>query len=141
MFLSCSARRTWLLGVVLAGMAAAASGGAVAQNLIGIGVPALEWPGLTKDDYDRMQAAAARLYEGRSIGTIERWRSPDTRDAGEVKLVQSFDVKGMPCHTIDYTIRFDTKRDRPDHYILNWCRVSDGTWKIVEVAPPHSKSP
>src|SRR5262249_9108158 len=32
-----------------------------------------------QDDIDRMEAAAARLYEGRSIGTIERWRNPDTK--------------------------------------------------------------
>jgi hypothetical protein len=47
---------------------------------------ALSWPGLTQDDIERMNAAGARLYEGRSIGTVERWRSPDSKDAGEVKL-------------------------------------------------------
>jgi hypothetical protein len=97
----------------------------------------IAWPGLTQDDINRMHAAAARLYEGRSIGTVERWRSPDSKDAGEVKLIQSFNSHGMPCSTIDYVIRFDTERDNPDHYVINWCKVQGGEWKIVELAEPR----
>jgi surface antigen len=98
--------------------------------------PQLGWPGLTRDDLARMHAAAARLYQGQSIGTVERWRSPQSGDAGAVTLVRSFDEKGMPCRTLDYTIRFEAQRDSPDHYLLNWCRIPDGAWKIVELAPP-----
>ena len=97
-------------------------------------VPEIAWPGLPQDDLERMEAAAARLYEGRSIGTIERWRSPDTKNAGEVKLLRSFDSHGMPCRTIDYVIWFEEQRDRPNHYVLNWCRVPEGSWKIIELA-------
>jgi hypothetical protein len=95
------------------------------------------WPGLTQDDIDRMHAAAARLYEGRSIGTIERWRSPDSKDAGEIKLLRSFTVRGMPCHALEYTTRFDTERNRPSHTVINWCMVQQGVWKIVELIPPR----
>jgi surface antigen len=102
-----------------------------------IPAPLLAWPGLTQDDIDRMHAAAARLYEGRSIGTVERWRSPDSKDAGEVKLIRSFESHGMPCRTIDYTIRFESARNSPDHYIINWCRISEDTWKIVEIPRPR----
>jgi surface antigen len=98
---------------------------------------ALSWPGLTQDDIDRMNAAGARLYEGRSIGTVERWRSPDSKDAGEVKLIRSFNTHGMPCRTLDHTIRFETQRDSPSHYIINWCKIPDDGWKLVEVAPPR----
>jgi surface antigen len=99
--------------------------------------PSIAWPGLSPDDLERMNAAAARLYEGRSIGTIERWRNPDSKDAGEVKLLRSFQSNGMECRRIDYTIRFEEHRDRPNHYQLTWCRVPDGTWKIVELANPR----
>ncbi|MBV8459113.1 MAG: hypothetical protein JO122_21170, partial [Acetobacteraceae bacterium] len=88
-------------------------------------------------DFDRMHAAAARLYEGQSTGTVERWRDPDTQDSGEVKLLRSFDANGMPCRTIDYTIHFANQRDRLSHYVVNWCRVREGTWKIVEIPVPH----
>ena len=100
-------------------------------------LPVPAWPGLPRDDLDRMTAAAARLYEGQSIGTIERWRSPDSKNAGEVKLTHSFEAHGMQCRTIDYTIRFNEKRDRPDHYVLNWCKVPDDGWKIVEIPRPR----
>jgi surface antigen len=114
-------------------IAAASSAGAV-EFATG---PALAWPGLSQDDVDRMQAAAARLYEGRSIGTVERWRNPDSKDAGEVKLIRSFESHGMPCRTIDYTVRFESRRNSPDHYVLNWCRVEQGSWKLVELARPR----
>jgi hypothetical protein len=97
----------------------------------------LAWPGLTQDDLDRMHAAGSRLYEGRSIGTVERWRSPDSKDAGEVKLIRSFDARGMACKTLDYTIRFETARNRPNRYIINWCKVQGDEWKIVELPTPR----
>jgi hypothetical protein len=97
----------------------------------------ITWPGLTPDDLARMHAAGSRLYEGRSIGTVERWRSPDSKDAGQVTLVRSFESHGMPCRTLDYTIRFDSARNSPNRYIINWCKVEGDEWKIVEVPPPR----
>jgi surface antigen len=84
-----------------------------------------------------MNAAAARLYEGRSIGTVERWRNPNTNDAGSVELVKSFEAHKMPCRTLSYTIRFETRRDSPTHYVINWCKIQEGEWKIVELVPPR----
>jgi surface antigen len=124
--------RSWLpvLGLALALLSCEAA----AQP---VPIPSLAWPGLTPGDLDRMQAAAARLYEGRSIGTVERWRNPHSNDAGEVTLLQSFETHGMPCRTIAYAIAFATAKERLDHYRVNWCRVPDGTWKIVEVDAPR----
>jgi surface antigen len=97
--------------------------------------PGLPWSGLSRDDLDRMHAAAARLYEGRSIGTVERWRNPDSNDAGEVKLRRQFEAKGMPCSQIEYTVRLaETQELR--RYVLSWCKLSTGDWKIVDVNPP-----
>jgi hypothetical protein len=98
-------------------------------------VPTVALPGFSPDDVARMHAAAARLYEGRSIGTIERWRNPDTKDAGEVQLISSFSAGGMPCHSIRYTIRYEGNQNRLDHYVINWCRVPGGDWTIIEL--PH----
>jgi surface antigen len=122
------------LNAALALLIATASSSGAIQFASG---PTLAWPGLPQDDVDRMHSAAARLYEGRSIGTVERWRNPDSKDAGEVKLIRSFESHGMPCRTIDYTIRFQSRRDSPDHYVLNWCRVEEGSWKLVELARPR----
>ncbi len=95
------------------------------------------WPGLSPDDIARMHAAGARLYEGRSIGTIERWRSPESKNAGEVRLVRSFNEHAMPCRTLSYDIRFEAARDKPSRYVVNWCKVESGERKIVELPPPR----
>ncbi len=93
------------------------------------------WPGVTSDDLDRLHAAEARLYEGRSIGTIERWRNPDTGTAGEVKLERRYEAKGTPCRSLSYTVRFANVK-APNHYALNWCRVPSGDWKVVSEGLP-----
>jgi hypothetical protein len=97
-------------------------------------ITTLPWSGLNKDDLDRMHAAAARLYEGRSIGSVERWRNPDNDDAGSVMLLRQFEAKGMPCSKIEYKLRLaETQQLR--HYILDWCKMSSGAWKIVDLGP------
>jgi surface antigen len=85
-----------------------------------------------------MHAAAAKLYEGRPVGAVETWATPDGTMSGQVKLLHSFDSFNMPCRTIDYTIRFQGMLNSPipDHYVLNWCRVPAGVWKIVQIPSP-----
>lgn len=95
------------------------------------------WPGLSQDDLERMGAAAARLYEGGSIGTVERWRSPDSNNAGEVKLLRSFTSSDMPCRTLQYTVRFAKVGHKLSQYVVNWCKIPSGEWKIVEL--PRSR--
>jgi len=92
------------------------------------------YPQLNRDDLDRMQAAAARLYEGRSIGTVERWRNPDSGDAGSVELLESTEVRGVPCRRMEYTVRLESRNQQLTRYVLNWCQTAPGEWKIVEQA-------
>ena len=125
-------RRTYLAIAALVALSASISRMALAQP-VPVPVPTLSLPGVPPDDAERMHAAAARLYEGRSISTIERWRSPDTQDAGEVQLIRNFSAKGMPCRTIRYTIRHADDPKRLHQYVVNWCHVSGDTWKIVEL--------
>ncbi len=128
--------RTCIAAAALVALSAPGSKPALPQPLP-LPVPRLGWPGVPPDDVARMHAAAARLYEGRSIGTVERWRNPDTKDAGEVQLIRSFSEKGMPCHAIRYTIRYQGNQNRLDHYVVNWCRVPGDDWKIVELPRPR----
>jgi len=107
--------RRYAFSVVVGSLVALAPRVSAGQTLLNTDVA---WPGRTQDDVDRMHAAAARLYAGRSIGTVERWRSPDSKDAGEVKLVQSFTAHAMPCRTLDYTIRGYTRQTQPLCYKL-----------------------
>ena len=108
----------------------------LAPNMIAaqpVFVPSASLPKLTQDDIARMHAAAARLYEGQSrlVGSSERW-GVDSNDAGEVKLVRSFNVNGIPCRTIDYIIQVAGVEDGEEHYVVNCCQLYDKGWKIVE---------
>ena len=113
----------------------AASPAAVAQQALFD--PALTFPGLSQAALNSMHAAAAKLYEGHPVGAVETWASPDGT-SGQVKLLHSFDSSKMPCRTIDYTIRVQgiLNNPNPDHYVLNWCRVPPGVWKIVQIPIP-----
>jgi surface antigen len=93
------------------------------------------WPGHARDDIDRMNNASARLYEGRSIGTVERWRNPDSGNAGSVKLVRNFKSQGMPCHEMRYRIRFASRASGTSDFTVNWCKTQSGEWKTLEPAP------
>lgn len=105
----------------------------VAQTLLNDDVA---WPGLTRGDINRMHAAAARLYEGRSRGTIERWQNAHSKNGGEIRLLRSFTAHSMPCRTLEYTTRFNVDRTRLSRATVNWCMVQQGEWKIVELMPP-----
>jgi surface antigen len=91
-------------------------------------------PSLTPDDITHQQAAIARLYEGRPAGAVEHWRSSQSGDSGTVKLVRSFVAHGMPCRRIHYTLRYSGAPNSPISFSHNWCRLSDGKWKIFELS-------
>jgi surface antigen len=79
-----------------------------------------------------MNAAAARLYESRSIGALERWRGVGTQNAGEVALLRRYSQTGAPCASLRYVIRYKGVSGNPTVYVHDWCRMPDGVWKIVE---------
>ena len=101
--------------------------------------PGLEFPGLSQATLGSMHAAAARLthQDGAAVGTVEKWTSPDGTN-GEVKLLRVFVSSRMPCRTVDYLIGPQDAADgpNPNDYVLTWCRLPAGMWKIVPVPPP-----
>ncbi len=125
---------TGLVGLLLLSAPVAAS----AENLPKIlpeGVPALD-----DESLERLHAATARLYDGRSIGNVERWRNPDTGDAGSVKLLGKSTLKGMPCRRMAYMIQPKHASTSPEHmqnYVMTWCKTASGDWKIAENARPQ----
>lgn len=129
--------QTRLPAVAAAALLTLASHAALSQptlpNLGGF----FDWPGLTDDDLNLMHAAAAKLYEGGSVGAVEQWQNPASNDAGEVKLLQRFESNGMPCRTVDYNVRLASDPDSPEHFIAAWCKTPAEGWKLIE--PPHSQ--
>jgi hypothetical protein len=94
----------------------------------------LTWPGLTGGDIERMGTASQQILQTASGDIVVQWQNPDSNHAGAVRLIRSFDAHGMPCRTLNYTIRYEELGDSPDHYVVNWCRLPEGEWKIVELA-------
>ncbi len=94
--------------------------------------PGAVWPMLTASDFDRMHAAAGRLYEGQPVGARERWRNPGTNNAGSITLTRIFEMNGMPCRTMTYRIRFAQGGQTHNHYLVDWCRVDPSNWKMVD---------
>ena len=90
---------------------------------------------LTRDDIDRMKAATERLYTGRSIGTTERWRDPDSGNSGSVKLIRAFKTKGMDCRRMRYKVKLRGSSADPAPYFVNWCQTPSGEWKTLEPGP------
>jgi surface antigen len=123
----CSPRRDALVAVV-AILSIISSAAAAPPPLLG-----LTWPGLTREDIEGMDAASQQVLQLTSGNPVAQWQNPASHHAGVVRLIRSFDAHGMPCRTIDYTIRFEELGDSPDHYVVNWCRLRDGEWKIVEL--------
>ncbi|MBV8400181.1 MAG: hypothetical protein JOZ58_25650 [Acetobacteraceae bacterium] len=113
----------------------AAAPATLAQLLI---YPDIAFPGITPAALDRAHQAATKLFEGHPAGSVEPWTSPDGTANGQAKLLNAFDLKEMPCRTIEYTVSFQgtVSTKYPDHYIVTWCRVPSGSWKIVDVPTP-----
>lgn len=106
---------------------------AIAILLAPSGAGAFGGPIASKDDIVRMHAAAARLYEGHAVGSVERWRSPTSKNTGYVTLTRRFEAKHMPCRTIVYTTRYHADQAHLRRFTYNWCQVSTGVWKIFEL--------
>ena len=97
--------------------------------------PGLEFPGLSEAALHSMHAAATKLFEGRPVGAFDTWTSPDGTASGQAKLLRSFDAYNMPCRTIEDTVSVQGTLSTlyPSHYVLTWCRLPAGVWKIVPV--------
>ena len=96
-------------------------------------VQSRSWVGLTPQDIDLVHQAETRFFQDQAIGTVERWRNPQSGNAGEVTLARTYESKGAPCHSLSYTLRFAKPSSMPDKYTLDWCQQPDGAWKIVSL--------
>ena len=132
-FTPCNRSAAALLVMLAASIGGPARPAAGQEPLTPLGVP---WAGLNTDDIARMNAAAARLYGGHAVGMVERWRNPDTMNAGSVILQQRYKAEGLPCLRMEYTIRFHNAKQQPTHYAVSWCKVPGDQWKMA--APTHA---
>lgn len=121
-------RRSWAVTAGLAlymGLSAAAS--AQINPFRGYG------PGMSDEDLRLLGEATNRLNtrENPVVGGIEAWRDAQSRGGGTATLKRVYQWRGMPCHSISYDLLFAERAEsRKRYYTLEWCRTSDGAWKI-----------
>jgi len=91
---------------------------------------------LNDQDYAAMQAAADPLRNDDTlpIGTTRDWSNPVSGNRGSITLEERFqyDYQGsqLPCRKLRYHAVVRGYSD-PYNIRLNFCRIADGSWKIL----------
>ena len=86
---------------------------------------------LTKEDLRLMSGAASKLVQQSSkLGQTETWENPKSGNSGSISLLEVFRKNGMSCQKRRYSIR-STKAADESVYVLDFCRVPSGAWKLV----------
>ncbi len=87
---------------------------------------------LTESDIALLKAAAEKLYLAQEveIGAVEAWNNSESGNYGTVTLTRKHAYKGLPCRRLQHDIRIKTVGD-PFRYIIDRCKVPDGSWKIL----------
>ena len=88
--------------------------------------------GLSQEDLNALGDASRRLYTQDSVanGASDTWSNPKSGNSGTVTVVDSFQRQGNACHKLRYNIRLKV-RPGTRTYMLNWCHLPDGSWKVV----------
>jgi hypothetical protein len=93
-------------------------------------------PRLERTDLELLNQAAEKLYTQENVadGATESWDNPLTGASGSVKVVNSFHrtVRGdsLLCRKLRYEVAV-RGRTGTRSYLIDWCRLPDGTWKIA----------
>jgi surface antigen len=93
-------------------------------------------PRLEKTDLALIGQAAEKLYTKENVadGTTESWNNPLTGASGSVTMVNSFHrtIRGnsLLCRKLRYEVAWKG-RTGTRSYLIDWCRLPDGTWKVT----------
>lgn len=91
---------------------------------------------LTKEDLREIAAAYQPLLTDDSlpIGTTREWNNEQSGNHGNIQLMKRFEYEyegnKLPCRQLRYHLRFKGAAD-PYNFMLNRCKVADGSWKIL----------
>lgn len=87
---------------------------------------------LTDDDLALLTETARPFLDDDSIpvGTVRDWSNPESGNGGTATLLDRFEQKGLPCRRIQHDIKIKKVAD-PFRFIVDRCRVADGSWKML----------
>jgi hypothetical protein len=74
-----------------------------------------------------MRIGADLLRHGRD-GESRTWENPQTRHHGDITVLRSYEMRGLPCRDVRVDSQFGDDRV---NYVLPVCRTADDTWKFA----------
>lgn len=83
------------------------------------------------EDLPMVRQASAPLFDATAAGTTREWSNPQTGNSGTIKLRRIFVLNGMPCRTFDYTT-WTEHHTNETRVVIDWCKVADNGWKLVD---------
>jgi surface antigen len=118
--------RSWravAAGLLLLSLAvSAAPAGAQLVNPFGRGAA-----DMSEEDFALMYQAIVTALDTQKVGAATSWKNDKTGRAGRVVVQRTFTRSDMPCAEISH--RFTSGGTRS--YVLPFCRVADGSWKLA----------
>jgi len=87
---------------------------------------------LNNADFTMLVDAANGLLRRPQLanGAATSWRNAQSGSSGTIRVTKTFHEDAMLCHTLTYeTIPMATPP--ANRIVLNWCKTSDGAWKIL----------
>jgi surface antigen len=87
---------------------------------------------LTNSDVPLLTEATRPFFEDNTVpvGTVKSWSNAESGNGGTATLIDRFQHKGMPCLRIQHDIKLNKVAD-PFRFIIDRCRVADGSWKFL----------
>jgi surface antigen len=85
---------------------------------------------LSTEDFAMVGQAVDGLYDAGKIGVAQTWSNPESGNSGSVKIVDTFEYQGLPCRTVEHTVKIRRQAD-PKQVVLKTCRDKDGAWKLI----------
>jgi surface antigen len=96
-------------------------------------------PKLTQRDLAMIRKLVREDLPGKPNGTTLSWNNPDSSNSGTVTLLATFRSQGRHCLRVRYFIKPGPNQPsgvRSNTYVLNNCRLADGSWKLDSQAKP-----
>lgn len=126
------------LAIVSAGAilgAVAVAGAAQAQDPVPFNAKATA---ISAADQAAIMRATHQALEQRTAGATVAWTGGKTKTAGvssasgTIKVLKVFDEGGRPCGEVEnvFTPSGAAAGARPRHYVLEYCKLSTGLWKL-----------
>jgi surface antigen len=90
---------------------------------------------LNNADFTLLVDTANTLLRRPSLanGAAARWQNDQSGSHGTISVTNTFHRDSMLCHTLSYETTPMGTTSSANKTVLNWCKTSDGSWKILSL--------